>query len=243
MGSQVDPSSRTPAFIVGRVDSLSAVIGIPERYALDVDPDDAVTVIIDAQPTKPINAKVARIASSISQRAPGMGAGSLDGTLRVEIEIPNPNGRLRPGMQGRAHVVLDAEHEAMTVPTAVLWNSANRSRQTELRLESGERFCFVISDRGADLVKARFGRADHGRIEVIEGLDENDQIITDVVIEGRPMHRWRVWVLPDQHVEIVDGPSPPNPSGRDWIRQMGERFGRLDGDEVVQGAAGGQGMM
>ena len=88
-------------------------------------------------------------------------------TLKMKIEIPNPGGRLRAGMFGtvRFHPVL--AHQVLVVPTQAVLRTGQRN--------------VVIVDLGEGTFEPREVKIGHeggGRVEVMEGLDEGERIVT-----------------------------------------------------------------
>jgi RND family efflux transporter MFP subunit len=88
-------------------------------------------------------------------------------TLRVKLEMPNRRGRLRAGMFATVMFRPIAAHEALTVPSLAV-------------LRTGQRNVVVV-----DLGEGRFaprevtlGHQSAGFVEVIEGLSENERVVT-----------------------------------------------------------------
>ena len=87
-----------PLLTVQRVDKMRMIVAVPDRDVPFVDVGAAVEVEIDALPGKKWLAKVSRIAGFEDPRTR---------TMRVEIDLPNPTGQIRPGMNGKATIVLE----------------------------------------------------------------------------------------------------------------------------------------
>jgi RND family efflux transporter MFP subunit len=84
-----------PLFTVARVDMVRVVVAVPDAHAARVRVGVDAAVRLDALPGQVFKGKVSRL------------AGALDPTkrtLRVEIDLPNRDGKLLPGVHG--HVVL-----------------------------------------------------------------------------------------------------------------------------------------
>ncbi|MDH3744053.1 MAG: efflux RND transporter periplasmic adaptor subunit [Acidobacteriota bacterium] len=88
-------------------------------------------------------------------------------TLKVKIEIPNPDGQFRAGMFATVVFEPVAAREAITVPSLAV-------------LRSGQRNVVVV-----DLGRGRFeprpvtlGHEGDGYVEVIEGIDEGERVVT-----------------------------------------------------------------
>ena len=86
-------------------------------------------------------------------------------TLQVRIELPNRDGRLKPGMYGTAHLGGTAR-PALVVPS-------------EAVIRTGRRALVMVALEGGRYQPAevQLGREDSGRTEVLAGLSEGQKII------------------------------------------------------------------
>lgn len=144
-----------PLFVVSTIDLLKAVTNLPELDALRIKPGDLATVRFDALPKRPITAKVSRMAYAFDPQTR---------TLRTEIDLNNPDGILRPGMNGAVAIALETHRNVLTIlsPTRMFGNHVfrvanGRVAETRVRLLSG----------GGD------------KLEVLEGLAEDDLVIVE----------------------------------------------------------------
>ncbi len=91
-GALVGPGDRDkaePLFVLARIDAVRISIGVPETSVPFVTTDTRVSIRFPAFKGKEVEAKVTRL------------AGALDPdtrTLRAEIDLPNVDGKLLPGM-------------------------------------------------------------------------------------------------------------------------------------------------
>lgn len=86
-----------PLFTVQRTDLMRVIVAIPERDTPFVAIGNAAELEIDALPGQKWSGKVARMAETLDPKTRAMA---------VEIDLPNPTGQIRPGMYGRATIVL-----------------------------------------------------------------------------------------------------------------------------------------
>ncbi|SHK18716.1 membrane fusion protein, Cu(I)/Ag(I) efflux system [Bradyrhizobium lablabi] len=87
-------------------------------------------------------------------------------TARIRIELPNPDEVLRPDMYADVEIATGAETPVLTVSSSAV-------------LDSGERQ-IVLLDKGDGRFEPRavkLGRRGDGRIEIREGLAENDKVV------------------------------------------------------------------
>ncbi len=131
-------------FSVARINPVRVVIQVPEAEAALVQPQTPARLWIKALQHEPITATVSRMSWSLE---PG------PRTLRVECDLPNPKGQLRPGMYVWAQLQPQTE-EVWTLPLAAILK------------RSGQDMCFFIRDGRAVAVTVRTGRNDGRRVEV-----------------------------------------------------------------------------
>src|SRR5262249_14729183 len=91
-------STQPPLLTVERIDTMRIVVMVPDRDIPYTDVGDEATVEIDAMPGKVFKATIARIASSEDAQTR---------LMRVEIDLPNPTGKICQGMYGKVTIVLD----------------------------------------------------------------------------------------------------------------------------------------
>jgi multidrug efflux pump subunit AcrA (membrane-fusion protein) len=88
--AQAAPTARgSPLFTCQKIDTVRVMCDIPELSAAAVRPDVAAEVRLLGQGGRTIRAKVTRIATSIEPSSR---------TMRAEVDLPNPDESLRPGM-------------------------------------------------------------------------------------------------------------------------------------------------
>ncbi|HLZ10190.1 MAG TPA: efflux RND transporter periplasmic adaptor subunit, partial [Chloroflexota bacterium] len=153
-----ESGAHMPLFTVERTDQMRVIVQIPDRDVPFTDPGDPATVEIDALPGKKFEAKVSRIANSEDAQTR---------LMRVEIDLPNPSGKIRKGMYGRVHILLDKSSDLLSIPTTALAG----------KIEEGKASVFVVREGKAILHPVRVG-ADNGlRVEIMSGLKETDEVV------------------------------------------------------------------
>lgn len=146
-----------PVVVLVRVHPLRLRLAIPEREAASVRTGQAVRLHVEGDPATH-QGRVARISPSISED---------NRTLLVEAEVPNPNGRLRPGAFARAEIVTQAGEPALLVPKAAVVTFAGIEKV--MSVEAGK----VVEKR------VRTGRRSGDRVEILEGVEAGDPVILE----------------------------------------------------------------
>lgn len=87
-------------------------------------------------------------------------------TLRVRVELANPDGRLRPGLTAQVRLTRPAERDALLVPSEAVIRSGRRA------------LVMLAEDKGRYRpVEVRLGAEAEGKVEVLEGLAEGQQVV------------------------------------------------------------------
>ncbi len=147
-----------PILIVQRTDLMRVIVHVPDRDVPFVDPGDEAIVEIDAFSHRKLQAKISRFARTedVNTRL-----------MRVEIDLPNPTGKICHGMYGKVSLILDKQPKIYTIPSACLVGDA----------ENGVGEVFVIREHKAHLQKIQLGIDDGVRVAVLEGLAAEDDVI------------------------------------------------------------------
>lgn len=94
----LSPSGSAPVYVVERTDKVRIFVDIPERDANHVHIGSKASVVVKAYRGKPISATVTRTAWTLNVKSR---------TLRAEIDLPNPEGLILPGMYAYGKVVIE----------------------------------------------------------------------------------------------------------------------------------------
>jgi len=150
--------------------SLRARVLLDPRRALDVRPGAPVEVEVHARPEERFGGQVLRIGEVVDPRTR---------RLPVEVQIDDPEQRLRPGLVARFSVQTGDPAQALSVPTDALFE------------RFGETQVFVIRDGRAARTAVTLGESRGDRVRVEGGLEEGDVIVVaglDRVVHEREVN-------------------------------------------------------
>jgi HlyD family secretion protein len=140
---------------IGRV---RLVANIVEKDLDQLQTGDETRVEVDAFPGEMFRGRIARVAPVLDPATR---------TASIEIEIPNPGFRLKPGMYARVTVTTDERKDALVVPTNAVVDTGGR-RGVFLAAENN-----TVSFRPITV-----GVEEDTQIEIVDGLSEGDRIVT-----------------------------------------------------------------
>jgi RND family efflux transporter MFP subunit len=144
-----------PVVTLVRVHPLRLRLAVPERDAASVRVGQPVKLTIEGDPVEHTG-RVARISPSISED---------NRTLLVEAEVPNPDGRLRPGSFARAGIETVAAESTVLVPLSAVVSFAGIDKV--MGVEAGK----AVERR------VRTGRRTGDRVEILEGVAAGDPVV------------------------------------------------------------------
>jgi RND family efflux transporter MFP subunit len=128
-----------------------------------------VALTADANPGRTFRGTLARNSSAIDPASR---------TLLVEVDVPNPDGKLLPGAYVSVHLKVAGQAHSVTVPANTLL-----FRTEGMRVG-------VVRNGQAQLIPIQIGRDYGSRVEVLSGLAPADDVILDPVdslISGTPV--------------------------------------------------------
>ena len=146
----------SPVVTVARIDTVRASVDVPEPDVPFVDHADRATLDVASLPGRRFEGQVTRFAGALD---PG------SRTMRTEVDFPNPDGTLLPGMYGTMTIAVENHPDALTIP------------EPAVRRQQGRATVYVLDgDRAVERVVVT-GFAADGRVEILQGLTERDRVI------------------------------------------------------------------
>ncbi len=149
------PADR-PLLIVVRTDPVRVLVDIGEGEAGATDVGDPVTIRSAALPGVAIEGAITRT------------SWALDATtrlLRAEIDVPNPDDKLRPGMCAIVKIVLAAKSETLTLPPTAIVQRGSQAA------------CYVVRDGHAIETPVVVGLETGDAVEIVTGLSADDLVV------------------------------------------------------------------
>ncbi|HKV11636.1 MAG TPA: efflux RND transporter periplasmic adaptor subunit [Thermoanaerobaculia bacterium] len=153
--------------VLVRIHPLRLQLAVPEREAAGVKVGLPVQLSVDGDPGT-YTGRVARISPAISEE---------NRTLLVEAEVPNTDGRLKPGSFAKAEIVIEAAESAVLVPASSVVTFAGIEK--------------VIGVEGGKAVekRVRTGRRSGDRVEILDGIAAGDPVVLEPgnLVTGQPV--------------------------------------------------------
>lgn len=144
-------------FRVTDFDPIQAILHIPEHERYKIKKGQLTQVQADALPGQFFTGRVERISPTID---------ATTGTFKVTVYMDSNQEQLRPGMFGRVKIVYDTRLNTRMIPKSAIIS------------EDETQSVFVIKDSLAFRKIIRTGYVNGVNIEVIDGLDDGEIVVT-----------------------------------------------------------------
>ncbi len=168
-------AGNTLLYRIAQTSTLRTYVSVPQDYASSVHPGQSATLTVSNLPGREFHGKVARSANALDPASR---------TLLAEVQVPNSDGALLPGMYARVDLNERQLDAPLMIPADALVVRANGAEVV------------VIDNKGvAHLRKITPGRDYGDRLEVLSGLNEGDAVVqnpSDVLREGQRVDPIRV---------------------------------------------------
>jgi RND family efflux transporter MFP subunit len=151
--------SDIPLMTIARTDRMRAVLRIPAPDVPFVNPGQPARVSVSSLGGRAFNGIISRVARHQDLRSR---------TMRVEVDLANPDRQLAGGMYGSVSIEVPAPTHELSLPKSCLVGRALNGRGR----------VYQVVDGRVALRLVGVGRIYGDRIEILEGLDANDLIVT-----------------------------------------------------------------
>jgi len=155
-GAMVSP--QFPVAVVMKIDRVRVKTSVIEEDYGKLKPGLPARVHTESFPEQVFQGTVYRISPTLD---------SFSHTATVEILIPNPDHKLRPGMFTTIELVADTHHDVPILP------------KTAVVQRRGEPVAFVLGSDRVHMQVLKLGYYDLQQYEVLEGVKAGDQVVSE----------------------------------------------------------------
>lgn len=164
-------SGQKGLFNLAQLDPLRVYVSVPQMYSPSVRAGMNAYLQLDEYPGEKFVGKIARNADAIDPATR---------TLLTEVDVDNHNGKLLPGAYAQVHFAIPVQTVRISVPVNALLFRAE-----------GPRIAVVGSDQKIKLKPVMIGRDFGTKVEILNGLSPDDQIVVnpaDSLEDGEQVH-------------------------------------------------------
>jgi membrane fusion protein (multidrug efflux system) len=194
------------AFRITETRELLADLQVPQTELRRIATGQTAKLTVDALPGREFPAEIVRLSPTIDVRS---------GTFRATARIDNASGDLAPGMFARFSIAYEMHPDALVIPKSALIE------------EDEETAVYVVVGDAVEKRVIGTGIQAGGRVEVLEGLGESDQVVVNG--QGALRDGSKVlaqlgddWPRPDDDTKTADDPIGSEPR---WSRSAHGQFG------------------
>ncbi len=144
-------------FTLMDINRMKIAVNVLEKDVPLVTTGKEATITVDAYPGRVFR-------GSVTRRSEALDVATR--TMAVEIEIPNPDHLLKPGMFANVHILVASHADAITVPTEAI-----------MKDDSGS-YVYTVERDTARLIRIAPGGTQNSHTEVLSGLSGQEAIIT-----------------------------------------------------------------
>ncbi len=158
-------------FWLSDIDPLRVYVSVPESDAPAMRVGLAAWIGVAEFPTAQFAGRVVRTANAIDQNTR---------TLLTEVDVPNPQGRLLPGVYAQVHFRVPVMGGRLSVPSSAMLFRAE-----------GPRIAVVGPGDRVQLRRIQIGRDFGTSLEILQGIGKGDRVIQnppDSLEEGQVVH-------------------------------------------------------
>lgn len=172
-GRNVDPGTlvtgQKALLVLENISKLRLDVAVPEAYTSALLDTAGISFTVDAYPSKKYTAKFSRRSNLIDPKTR---------TELLEFTYENSGSGLKPGMYGKASIILHRDQPSFVVPYSAVVTNLERN------------FIIRIRDGKAEWISVRNGFNLKNKVEIFGSLNEGDKLITkatDEIKENTPL--------------------------------------------------------
>jgi RND family efflux transporter MFP subunit len=153
------PGSSRELFHLARTDTLRVFANVPQMFSTDVKVGEKAVVYRREDPKRTFSGTITRTADALDLTTR---------TLLTEVQVPNPDGALRPGMYLQVKFLFERQVPKVLIPAAALSTRAEGPRLAVLDARNRVHYRTVELGRG-------FGM----ETEVLSGLEPGETVVVN----------------------------------------------------------------
>jgi RND family efflux transporter MFP subunit len=146
------------------INPVKVQLEVPERDVARVGVGNVVRLTTDAYPGRQFSGKVARVVHALDPRTRTMG---------LEVDIPNPDVLLKPGMYARVDLLIETRKDALLVPLEALTGTEGRAT------------VLVVREGKVAATPVELGPTDGPVVQVLKGVGPD----TEIILQGKDLVR------------------------------------------------------
>ncbi len=143
-------------FRITNTNELVAYLQIPQTELAKFEVGHDAVLAVDSMPASEFDGEIIRLSPTIDTR---------NGTFRATVLIDNTDGNLAPGMFARFTIAWERHDNAMLIPSDAIVREDQQS------------IVYVVADGAVVRRIIETGIESDGRVEVLNGLDDDEQIV------------------------------------------------------------------
>ncbi len=162
-------SAAMPLVTVSRSDQVRVFVDVPESEAPLLDKGDKAVVRVQAIGKREFTGAVTRDAWSLD---------AANRSLRTEVDLPNPDGVLRPGMYATVTILLAEKPDALVLPATALVQNGDQTS------------CMTVAGGAVKQCNVEVGLRSGQEVEIKSGLSADDMVVTvrgESLTAGQPV--------------------------------------------------------
>jgi len=159
VGALIGPNNIKELFHISTTDRLRVFVNVPQVYSRAALPGLKADLTLKEFPGR-------RFAGTLTRTAQSIDVASR--TLLTEVDVDNPKGELLPGAYAEVHLKLPSPATTLKVPVgAIIFKS------------DGVQVAIVDAGNHVKIQPVTLGRDFGNAVEVVSGLDGDEQLITN----------------------------------------------------------------
>lgn len=167
IGTLIQAGTGKELFHLSQENVLRVYVNVPQIYSPSCSPGVPATLTLAEFQGKTFEGRIVRTAKAIDPASR---------TLLVEVDVKNPTGELYPGAYAQVHFKLSSARPSLIIPVSAL-----------IFRSKGLQVATVVNGNKAKLVPITIGNDDGNVVEVLNGLDADNEVIQsppDSLIDG-----------------------------------------------------------